>query len=97
MVASPFEFETQLLKVIDLAVKDDPNCFVSIRHRLMSARQVDDGKPSKTQSNRTFGKVTFVVRSAMNHCLRHAPDDFRFYRFRSGKIKLAANTAHLGS
>ena len=41
-VSPLFELRAQLLKVVNLAVQNDPNFLVRVGHRLMSARQVYD-------------------------------------------------------
>jgi hypothetical protein len=93
-MTAPLKLGPQLFEIIDLTVQNDPDPFFGIGHRLVSASEIYDGKPSEAQSKRTRQKVTLVVRTAMDHSLGHSADRFRFYRLVSGEIKLTANAAH---
>ena len=94
-MAAFFELSAQLFEIVNLAVKNDPHCFFGVRHRLVAAGQIDDGKPPKAEANRAIEKVALVVGSAMANRFGHSPDRFRFHRLVPGKVKLAANAAHL--
>src|SRR5712692_8566768 len=95
LIAAAFKFGAQLFEIVDLAIQNDPNRFLDIGHRLVSARQINDGKPPEAQSEWAGDEVALVVGTAVNHRSRHAPDRFRFYRLVSNKVKLAANAAHV--
>ena len=63
---------------------------LQIRHRLMTAGQIDDGKPAKTEAERTVDEVAFIVRSTMRDGTRHPDDRLSLDRFASLEVKLAA-------
>jgi hypothetical protein len=47
-MAMTFELAPQLVKIVNFAVKYHPDGSVGMPHGLVSARQIDDGKPAKT-------------------------------------------------
>jgi hypothetical protein len=93
-MAASFKLGTQLFEIVNLAVQNDPDCFLGIRHWLMPSGQIDDGKPPKPKSDRTRDEVTLIVGTAVKHGLGHPPDRARLHRLVPGKVKLAANAAH---
>ena len=93
-VSSLFEFRTQFLEVINLAVQDDPYLLLRVGHRLVPAGQIDNRQPPKAEPNRAVKIVSLVIRATMDHGLGHAPNRVTIHGFVSDKIKLAANTAH---
>ena len=60
----------------------------------MTSGQINDGKSSEAEPDRTRDEVTLVVRTAMDDRSGHSPDRLRFHRLGSSKVKLAANAAH---
>ncbi len=60
----------------------------------MASSQINDGKPSETQSEGPGQIKTLVVGAAMRDGTSHAPDCFRVDRFLVLKVKLAAYSAH---
>ena len=93
-MAELFKFGAEFFEVVNLAIKDHPNRFASIGHRLVSSGQIDDRKPPEAQSKRARDEVTIVIGAAVDHGLGHSPDRFRFDRVVPREIKLAANAAH---
>ena len=93
-MSAPFQFGAQLFEVVDLAIENDPDGFLLIRHRLMTAGQIDDGKPSKTQADRAGDEVALIVGATMGDRSRHPPDRLGLHRFVSREIKLAGYAAH---
>src|SRR5579875_290465 len=73
-VAARSEIGTKLLKVVYLAVKDDPDSRILVRHRLMTRRrEIDHGQTAVTQrhilrrSGNGKSAGTRVVRTAMTN------------------------------
>ena len=93
-MAAFLKLDAQFLEVVNFTIQDDPDCFFSVRHRLMASRQIDDGKSSEAKPYCTGNKVAFVIRTAVDHCLGHSPNRFQFHRVVPGEVKLAANAAH---
>jgi len=93
-MAALLEIGAQFLEIINLAVKDDPDRFFGIRHRLVASRQINDGKPPEAESERSGDQIALIVRSAMPNRFGHLPDRIRFHRFAPSEVKLAANAAH---
>src|SRR5882724_8860485 len=88
------KFSPQLFEVVDLAVQDDPDCFLCIRHRLVASGQIDDRETAKAETNRAIEKVALVVGTAMPNLFGHSPNRVRFDRLVPDKVKLAADAAH---
>jgi hypothetical protein len=53
-VTAFFKISAQFGEVVDLAVENDPNCFVFVEHRLVSAGQIDNAETAHAQSHAAF-------------------------------------------
>jgi hypothetical protein len=67
----------KLLEIVDLAVDDDRNRAVLVRHRLGAllgalSAEVDDRQPAMAERTGAIGQVSVIVGSAMDHCVAHA-------------------------
>ena len=51
LMSALFELPPLSLKIIELAIHDDPNSSVLIGDRLIPAREVDDAKPRMAETN----------------------------------------------
>jgi hypothetical protein len=74
VVATSFEFGSQLGKVINLAIEDRPYRLVFVVNGLLTAGYVDDAEPAHAQADRSTNVKTLVVRSAVNDGLAHGMD-----------------------
>src|SRR5437660_11857548 len=79
LMALALQLCSQFPVIVNLAVKNDPNCFLGIRHRLMTSGQINDGKSSEAEPDRTREEVTLVVRTAMDDRSGHSPDRLQFH------------------
>src|SRR5260370_41507988 len=70
-----FELPPQLKKVIDLAIKNNPDRPVFIEYGLVSANQVNDAEPPHSEAGVLFYKKAFVIGAAMHDGLAHAMDN----------------------
>ena len=86
----------QRLEVVDLAVEDDPDRAVLVRHRLPAGRtQVNDAEPSVRQADGPIAVDAGVIRPAMGqhgvHPLQHRALD----RPRRVEVQFPADPAHV--
>ena len=93
-MAIALQLTLKLLEVIDLAVENHPYRLFLVRHRLVTARKIDDREPTKPESERSVNVVTLVVRPSMGDGLCHrlnfpAPNGCRV-----PIVILSANSAH---
>ena len=58
--------------VVDLAVVDDPDALVLVRHRLSTARDVDDRQAAVSEADRPVDPEPLTVRSPMAQHVPHA-------------------------
>src|SRR4051812_31561831 len=91
---APLEFASDLLKVVYLAVEHNPDGLLTVRHWLMTADKIDDREAAKTQTNWAIDVATFIVRTTMNHGLRHRRDIATRDGLQIPEIELSANAAH---
>src|SRR5215467_7371110 len=63
------QFAAKLAKVVDFAVERNPHCAILVAHWLVSGLEIDDGKPSMTESGATASPQPGVIRAAMGHSL----------------------------
>ncbi len=70
LVAALHQLLTKLAEVVNFAIEHHPDRLVLIGDRLAAARQIDDRKPLKSQSNRRMVISAFVVRPAVTHRVR---------------------------
>jgi hypothetical protein len=76
-VAARLQLRTQRGVVVDLAVERDPDLAVGGAHRLVSARDVDDGEPSMREAHRAVRPEAGVVRAAVAQHVAHAAERLR--------------------
>src|SRR5262249_55318673 len=86
---------TEFLIIVNLAVKNDPNGFVFVGKRLVSATQIDDRKMAETQPDRTFHVIPLVVRAAMNDCVSYLFQEIRRDLCFKVKLEFVADSTHL--
>ena len=70
-VSETFQLTLQLWKVVDFTVENHPNGFFPIGHGLMTAREINDREPAKTEPERSGEVVTLVVRPTMGDTPGH--------------------------
>ncbi len=70
-VTSGKKVVTQLLEVIDLPIKDDPDRAILVGKGLMPGGQIDDGETAKTQAHRTGQIVAVIVGPTMGDRVGH--------------------------
>src|SRR5205823_12432596 len=61
----------QFLKIVDFAIKRDPDGSVLVRERLMAALHINNGQPAERQPDARSAVVAFVVRPAMVNGVGH--------------------------
>src|SRR6185295_2427287 len=93
-VSMGFQFAPQLFEIVDFTIKDHPYGFFLIRHRLMTAVDIDDGKSPKPQAQRTGKKKSVIIRPSMNQRSSHPLDIVKVNRATIRKVVLTANSAH---
>ena len=64
---------TQLAMVVNFAVECDPYRAVFIRHGLMTAPEIYDGKPSMSKTHRVAHPSTGIIRTSVCESVTH-PD-----------------------
>ena len=69
--AARAQFLAQLEVVENLAVEDDPGPLAIIRHRLLPARDVDDGQPRVRQAGPLVAVHAELIRTAVPKGVRH--------------------------
>ena len=62
----------QLLKVVNLSVANNPNCFIFVGDGLMPTREINDAQSSHSQGHAATKVHTLVVRAAMFDRFAHA-------------------------
>ena len=67
----------QRLVVVDLAVKNHPQCAVFVGDRLMPGAQVDNAQPSHAEGASFLDMEALVVRTTVPDPVAHAFDEFR--------------------
>ena len=93
-MASGFEISTQLLMVVDFAVKDDPDVFVFVGQGLMPGLEVDDAKPAHGKADASFHEETAIIRTAMNDLIIHGSQAFALNPRVALCQKDSANSTH---
>src|SRR5438552_1213003 len=59
---------SQFSVIVNLAVEDDPHRFFCVRHRLMTAGEIDDRQSPEAQTNRPVDEEAFIIRSTSAFC-----------------------------
>jgi hypothetical protein len=70
-VSPCLKFLSQIKKVVDLSVADNPYRTVFVVNRLMATSDVDDTEPTHAESNGTVRINTFVVRATIDNRSAH--------------------------
>src|SRR5688572_14100851 len=90
------QLRAQRLEVVDLAIEDQPDRPVLVRHRLAaSLRQVDDAEPAMAKTHERQDLRASVVWSSPGHRVTHAIESVGLNS--SGEVDNAADAAHGGS
>ena len=61
----------QFLKIVNLAVEDDPDRLILIGHRLRAASHIDNREAKVAQAHRTIEMYTVPIGSAVAHHGEH--------------------------
>jgi hypothetical protein len=61
----------QFLKVINLAVENDPGGLIFVRHRLMAACHINNAQAAEAQPDGVFGMKSILIWPAMDHLVGH--------------------------
>ena len=94
-VTAGLEPAPKRLVVVDLAVEDDPDGFVLVRHRLAAGgREIHDGEPAVAQPHRPVEQDAVVVRSAVGEALGHALQQAPLDRLPGRELGDAGDPAH---
>src|SRR2546422_1009576 len=70
-VPSGLEPRTKSRMVVDLAVVDDPDSLILVRHRLVTTGHVNDRQPPVSEPDRTFDQETLAVWPSMPEHVAH--------------------------
>src|SRR5207237_9268840 len=70
-VPKHLQLTPEFQEIVDLAIEDDPNGFFLVRHGLVATRKIDDGEPSKPESEWSCDIAPFVIRTSMDKGLCH--------------------------
>src|SRR5436190_10774177 len=89
-----FEFMPKFQKVVDLTIENHPDGFFTIRHGLVTAREIDDGEPAKAEAERSRDVVALVIRTSMDEGVRHPFDVLTEDGSLAPKTVLPANATH---
>ena len=86
----------QGLEIIDLAIEDDPNRSVLVRHGLVSTGEVDNTQAVEGQADVASQIDSVVVRPAMPGDFAHPVDNIFLHAPGGIEIEEPANSAHDG-
>ena len=90
------EPRSQLRRVVDLAVVDDDDRLVLVRHGLVTVDDVDDREPLHPERRVGMGDDPAAIRTAVVDSLRHSRDDCRGALERALERDEANDSAHRG-
>ena len=93
-VAGSLHLAAQHGMIVNLAVEDDPDAVVLVRHRLMSAGDVDNGQPSVRKPHRTIEPQPRPIRTPMLLDVGHAHETGAFRPFTHIAFHDTGNGAH---
>ena len=89
-MAERFQLALQLAEVVNLAIKNNGDFFITAGDGLVSAREVDDGKTAHAERDFAFNHHPLIVRPAMTYRAAHAVEhDTRLLRvacFKSARV-----------
>src|SRR5215813_9509106 len=93
-MAATLELVSQLTEVVDLAVENDPDHLLGIRHRLMAAGEIDDREAPEPEAERAGEEVPFVIGPAVRDRPCHGLDVHTSDRSAAREVELSADPAH---
>src|SRR6266567_6102718 len=93
-MATVLQILPQLLMVIDFTVKNDPDAFIFIAHRLVAGLDVNDAEAAHGQSDILLDKEAIVVRTAVDDPLVHHGERVAIYALPSLGMENSADSAH---
>src|ERR1051325_861274 len=91
------QFSSEFFVVVNLTVKSEPHGLLCIRHRLMTACEIDDRQTSESQAYWSSYEKAFVVGPTMCDRPRHTDELFTLYRFVVLEVELACYSAHIST
>src|SRR2546428_9654616 len=94
LMALCFQLVPKRLKVVDLTVENDPNAIVLIADGLVSAGNVNDGKPAHAQPDAAAVVLPEVVRAAVRDDSAHGGKHFVSGLLRLIVIQDSVDSAH---
>src|SRR5207249_8102978 len=93
-VPTRFQLKPEVQEMVDVAIEDDPNGFFLVRHGLVATRKIDDGEPSKPESEWSCDIAPFVIRTSMDKGLCHPLYVFTENRSLVPKVILSRSEEH---
>ena len=85
----------ELLVVVDLTIKDDGETPTVAGHRLVAAREVDDGQPPEAEAHVPVFEQAIVVGTTMDQCSAHPTKDPEIHRLPVSVVEDAGDAAHV--
>src|SRR5579859_5763312 len=86
---------TQFLKIVNLAVEDDPNCLILVGHRLRPRAQINNGQAEVSKPGDAIQVNPLPVWSPMSHRAKHVLNIASFDPRRRIKEEFAGNATHI--
>ena len=80
--------------IVDLAVVDDPEALVLVRHRLVAEGGVDDREPPVGKSDRPLEPQPLTIGPPMANHVAHALEPRLVHRLAGDKLQNARNATH---
>jgi len=65
------QLRPQLLVIVNFAIENDPDLLLRIRHRLMTARKIDDRQLPETQAKIIIKEIALVIGAPVHDGARH--------------------------
>src|SRR5215831_13232459 len=94
LMACPFQFGTQLRKVVDLPVDNQRYIAIASGKRLMAATQIDDRQPAHAEPDDAVTKCAVVVGATMGHGVAHRSEQGPGHGV-AIETELAVDAAHI--
>ena len=93
-MAKRFEVLPERFEVVDLAIEDDPDRAVFVRHGLVPAAQVDDRQPAMPERDGAVDVQTCIVRPPVSQDVAHPFQHGSVGRFVPRKVDESADATH---
>jgi hypothetical protein len=93
-VATRQQIPAERLKIVNLAVKNDPDGLIFIGHWLAATCQIDDGQPAVAQTGVAVQMYSVAVRPSMKEGGKHALDVILRHLRRRIKDQFSRYAAH---